>query len=395
MDEIERRRRWRLILGQDAAPQDGGGQNQILMDATDQSMDDLLATAYNTPAPKWNDKNQRQKKKNQLPDFSRWVSEVQEHFPPEVVAVMQKDAIERYGLMSFLEEEDVIENIKPNLEIASYLLSFKDILSDKGLEMARRIVKQVIDDLKRKLQAPMLQAIRGALNRSQRNYRPRSNEIDWHRTIQRNLKHYQPDHKTIIPERLVGYGYKRTQLQHVILMVDMSGSMMHSVIYSSIYAAVMAALPALKTDFILFDTEAYDVGDRIADPLELLFSLEMGGGTRIPYGLVAGYEKVTRPEETIMVLISDLFENYNEQLVVDALESFKRSGIQVIVLLALDDKGTPIYNRGLAARLAQIGIAAFGCNPEHFPDLMSAAINRHDIELWAAKSGVYTTTASH
>src|SRR5207302_4597553 len=112
--------------------------------------------------------------------------------------------------------------------LVSTLISLKSVIPNKTKETARLVVRKVADDLNRRLEQQMRQAIAGALNRAQRNRRPKHNEIDWHRTIRANLRHFQPSHQTIIPETRIGYGRKKSQLRDIILCVDQSGSMASS-----------------------------------------------------------------------------------------------------------------------------------------------------------------------
>ena len=120
--------------------------------------------------------------------------------------------------------------------------------------------------------------LRGALNRSQRTRRPPHADIDWPRTIGANLRHYQPQHRTVVPETLVGHSRHtktRAELDHVMLCVDQSGSMATSVVYSSILAAVMASIPGLSTKLICFDTSIVDLTDQLAKPVEVLFGVQL------------------------------------------------------------------------------------------------------------------------
>ena len=232
-----------------------------------------------------------------------------------------------------------------------------------------------------------------ACNRATRSRRPRHSEIDWQRTIRANLKHYQPAYRTVIPETRIGYGRKRSALRDVILCVDQSGSMGASVVYSGIFGAVLASLPALRTRMVVFDTEVVDLTEELHDPVELLFGVQLGGGTDIGRALSYCQSLVRRPQETILVLISDLYEGGNREEMLRRAAALAGSGIQMIVLLALSDNGAPSYDHGVAAALAAMGAPAFACTPDLFPDLMAAAINRQDIGQWAAAREIVTARA--
>jgi Mg-chelatase subunit ChlD len=261
-------------------------------------------------------------------------------------------------------------------------------MPEKTKETARRVVRRVVDDLERRLANSMRQAVMGSLNRAMRNRRPRHNEIDWPRTIRANLKHYQPAYRTVIPETRIGYGRKRSSLREVVLCVDQSGSMATSVVYAGIFGAVMASLPAVKTQMIVFDTAVVDLTEELSDPVELLFGTQLGGGTDINRALAYCQQRVTRPEETILLLISDLYEGGNAEEMIRRAGALATAGVQVIALLALNDEGAPSYDHRIAATLARLGIPSFACTPDLFPELMAAAIQRQPIPEWAASRQV-------
>jgi Mg-chelatase subunit ChlD len=264
-------------------------------------------------------------------------------------------------------------------------------MPNKTRDTARMVVRKVVEELERRLANPLRQAVTGSLNRSSRTRRPRHNEIDWDRTIRANLKHYQPRYRTVIPERRIGYGRKTTALRDIILCVDQSGSMATSVVYSSIMAAVLASLRSVKTSLVVFDTSVVDLTDMLSDPVEVLFGTQLGGGTDINLALSYCQGLVRSPHDTIMVLVSDLYEGGNLREMLKRAASIVAAGVQVITLLALDDRGAPSFDHNTAARFTALGIPCFACTPDMFPDLMAAAISRRDISQWAASKGIVTT----
>jgi Mg-chelatase subunit ChlD len=241
------------------------------------------------------------------------------------------------------------------------------------------VVRKVVDELMNKLSEPTRAAVAGALNRSARNRRPRHNDIDWRRTIQANLKHYQPEYRTIVPEVRIGYGRRGRSMRHIILCIDQSGSMATSVVYSAILGAVLASLPAVSTSLVAFDTAIVDLTAELDDPIDLLFSVQLGGGTDINGAVGYCQTLVHAPQDTIFVLISDLFEGGVEAEFMRRAASMVASGVQFVTLLALSNDGAPSYNADLAAQLATIGVPAFACTPDKFPELMAAAIERRDL----------------
>lgn len=378
VDQNELLRRWRLVLGGEKA--DGTG---VSLGAEDLAVDGALAALY--------DSDRRGGLGSSSPNVPRWLGDIRKYFPKSVVQVMQRDALERLKLNQLLTEPELLETIEADVHLVATLLSLRGVIPAKTKETARRVVARVVDDLMRRLQDPMREAIYGSLNRATRNRRPRHNEIDWPRTIRANLKHYQQEYETIIPHTRIGYGRKRTSLRQVILCVDQSGSMASSVVYSGIFAAVMASMPAVQTKLVVFDTAVVDLTDELHDPVEVLFSTQLGGGTDINRAVGYCQTLVERPQETIFVLISDLYEGGVANELLRRAATMIASGVTFITLLALSDEGAPSYDRQIAGQLSALGAPSFACTPDLFPELMAAAIRRDDIGLWAAQRDILTT----
>lgn len=319
------------------------------------------------------------------PNVSRWLGDIRTFFPNTVVQVMQKDALKRLELTQMLLEKEMLDNVEADVHLVATLMTLSRVIPDKTKDTARQVVRKVVDELMRKLMQPMQQAVTGSLNRSARNRRPRHNEINWHLTIQKNLKHYQPDYKTIIPETRIGYGRKRTSLKDVVLCIDQSGSMGTSVVYSGIFGSVMASIPAIKTKMVVFDTAVADLTEELTDPVELLFGVQLGGGTDINAALTYCQQIISRPLDTVLVLITDLYEGGNEEGMRKRAAELTAAGVQVVVLLALNDEGAPMYDHQNAKYFADLGVPVFACSPDKFPDLMAAALSKQDITMWAAK----------
>jgi Mg-chelatase subunit ChlD len=375
--EDERLRRWRLVLGGGAA--DGTG---ISLGGGDARMDAALQALY--------DADRKGGLGSSQPNIARWLGDIRTYFPSSVVQVMQRDALERLDLRQMLLQPELLESVEPDVHLVANLLALKSLMPTQTLDTARQVVRRVVEQLMRKLANPTRQALVGSLNRAARNRRPRHSEIDWQRTIRANLKHYQPGYRTVIPAQRIGYGRKRSALREIILCIDQSGSMGTSVVYSGIFGAVLAALPAVQTRMVVFDTEVVDLTDELHDPVELLFGVRLGGGTDINRALTYCQSLVRRSQETIVVLISDLYEGGVREGLLKRAAALIGSGVQLLVLLALNDDGAPSYDHSIAAELSALGAPAFACTPDLFPDLMAAAINRQDIGQWAAARGIVT-----
>jgi len=368
-------KRWRLVLGKET--QD---ELEYTLTREEAGIDRTLEALYNS------------ERKGGLgassPNVSRWLGDIREYFPTSVVKVMQQDALKRLKLTSMLTEPEMLETIVPDIQLVANLMTLGKLIPEKTKATAREVIRKVVDQLMQKLAGPTQQAITGSLNRAARNTRPRHNEINWPETIRKNLKHYQPDYQTIIPEVKIGYGRKRKALKDVVLCIDQSGSMGTSVIYSGIFGSVMASMPAVATKMVVFDTSVADLTEELNDPVDLLFGVQLGGGTDIHKALSYCQQLVTRPLDTVLVLISDLYEGGNEIEMRKKVAQLVDSGVQVITLLALNNEGAPFYDHKNAEFFASLGVPVFACTPDQFPDLMAAALSKQDIAAWAGSNDI-------
>lgn len=384
LSDTEKQRRWRLVLGGSAEESCGG------LGGVDLEMDRALSALYEPDGP--DGMKGRGGSGKSAPRVARWLGDIRKYFPTSVVQVMQQDALDRLGMKEMLLQPEMLEAVQPDVHLVASLVSMASVIPAKTKETARMVVRKVVDELMRQLAEPMRTAVTGALNRAVRNNRPRLPEMDWNRTIRANLRHYQQEYRTIVPETLIGYGRKSQRTQkNIILCIDQSGSMAASVVYSSIFGAVMASLPAVKTQLVVFDTAVVDMTEKLDDPVELLFGTQLGGGTDINKAVGYCQSLVTDPTNTILVLISDLYEGGVEKNLLQRANELVQSGVQFITLLALSDEGAPSYDQALAAKLSVLGVPSFACSPDKFPSLMAAAIKKEDVALWAAKEGLVTT----
>jgi VWA domain containing CoxE-like protein len=371
----ERKRRWALALGGDDTD----------LSETDRRMSVALDALYDEEQPKSAGLG------GSAPRVARWLGDIREFFPAAVVQVIQKDAFDRKGLRQMLLQPEFLATVEADVHLVADLISLRKVMPDKTIETARLVVAKVVADLMKRLEARTAEAVRGALDRGQRTNRPRFADIDWPRTIRANLSHYQPDLQTVIPERLVGFQRRQRRLadlDEVVLCVDQSGSMATSVVYSSIFAAVMASIPAVKTKLVCFDTAIVDLTEDLADPVQVLFGVQLGGGTDINRAIAYCEDRIERPSKTHLVLISDLYEGGNAAELLGRIARLVGMGVNVIALLALTDTGRPGYDPKNAEAFAALGVPVFACTPDQFPGLMAAALRREDIAAWAAAQDI-------
>lgn len=371
----ERSRRWRLVLGSDAA--EAKGAHALSPD--DLRIDAALGALY--------DGERSAGLGASSPNVARWLGDIRSYFPSSVVQVMQKDAIERLDLKRLLLEPEMLASVQPDVHLVGTLLSLASVIPEKTKATARQVVRRVVEDLESRLASPLRQAVTGSLDRATRNRRPRHSDIDWPRTLRANLRHYQPEYRTVIPVERHGHGRKSSALRDIVLCVDQSGSMAGSVVYSSVFAAVLASLRAVRTSIVFFDTSVVDMTQRLADPVELLFGVQLGGGTDIAQAVRYCRTLVTRPADTIFVLISDLIEGGAKDALYREMVAMIGSGVNAVTLLALDDRGAPCFDHAVAGAFTELGSPAFACTPDHFPELMASAIRKSDLTAWAASRG--------
>ena len=352
--------RWRLILGQDA-----NALGEVSLNEQQSLMDATLAALYDDTNDN-NNSNGGGKRSaglgNSAPNLAKWLTDVRSFFPPDVVSVIQTDAIERKGLTKLLFEPETLKNVKPDISMVGTLMALKDQIPAKSKDTARELVKEVVNEIMKRMEQDLRRAVTGALNKKAHTPIANFSSTDWKRTIQRNLKNYDTATKRIIPEKF--YFFERTQKQKnwtVILDIDQSGSMCDSIIYSSVMGSIFASMPALDTHVVVFDTEITDLTEACRqDPVEMF------------------------------ILISDLYEGGVRSGLLRRLNEMHQDGVKVLVLLALSDSGRPDYDEKLGKEISKLGIACFACTPDRLPELVENALKGNDLKKFESKSNETT-----
>lgn len=380
VSEAERLRRWRLVLG---GGDDGTGAS---LSGADVRIDAALGAIYDVggSAPDEERRGRRTARSGGLgrstPAVTRWLGDIRRYFPTEVVQVLQRDAIDRLRLRQLLLEPEMLAAVEPDIHLAALVVELGRLLPDESRATARQVVAQVVAELEKQFAQRTRAAVTGALVRSSHTRRPRPGDIDWHRTIRANLRTWSPEYRTVVPEHLVGHRRRERSLaRDVIVAIDQSGSMAQSVVYAALFGSVLSSLPTLRTSIVTFDTAVVDLTAVAVDPVELLFGVQLGGGTDIAAALAYCQGLVTRPADTVLVVVTDLFEGGDPEVALERFARLAESGVTVVVLLALSDEGTPAHDHTFAARLAEVGIHSFACTPDAFPDLMGAALSGQDL----------------
>ncbi len=368
--EVDMLERWRLILGREAVE-----KGAIRLSDRAAGMDAALEMLY--------DADRKGGFGASSPQLHRWLGDIRRYFPTPVVQLLQRDAIERLGLVQLLAEPEVLESLTPDVHLAATLLSLRDAMPEHTLHTARQVVRHIADELEQRLGPALRDAVERAMRRSSRTQKPRPRDIDWPRTVYRNLRHYQPENQRLIPQRRYGFARRSKALRHIVLAIDQSGSMADSLVYAAIFGAALASVRSLQTHLFVFDTEIADLSEYLHDPVELLFGTHLGGGTDIAKALGYAQTLIRQPDDTVLVLISDLYEGGVPGELLKKVHALCAQGVQLIVLLALSDEGAPAHDRAQARALAALDIPVFACTPHHFPDLMAAAIQRQDLRHWS------------
>jgi Mg-chelatase subunit ChlD len=390
--EAERLRRWRLVLGGgDQQHPDGTG---VQLQGDETKIDAALSALYDAapPGPRTGRRSSRAGGlASSAPSVARWLGDIRRYFPSGVVQVMQRDAIERLDLHRLLLEPEMLEAVEPDIHLVTTLLELQHLLPETTRATARQVVRRVVHQLEERLGRPTVQAATGALARAARTRSPRHADIDWDRTVRVNLKHYQPSIGTIVPERLVGYARLGSAVRReIIIAIDQSASMGDSIVYASVFGAALGSVRSLRTRLVAFDTAVADLTDLLHDPVDVLFGVQLGGGTDLDGAISYCQSLVNRPDETVLVVISDLYEGKPGGDFIARMAAMARSGVRCVALLALSDEGAPSFDHAAAEALAALGIPSFACTPDAFPDLIAAAIDRRDLARWAGDHGMVT-----
>ena len=383
MEKEKQLKRWRLILGSESQERFSniGG---VPLEGEFDLMDQALAAIYNrTEAGGFGNSNSgRGGNGPSNPQITRWLGDVRTLFDKELITVIQNDAMNRCGLKQLLFEPELLENLEPDISLASTILLLKEQIPKRSKESVRQFIKKIVEEINRLLEQDIRRAVTAAVNHKKHSPIPSAAALDFKMTISRNLKNYQPKLKTIVPEHFYFFDRTSTTAANkwtVILDVDQSGSMGVSVIYSSIVSCILASMSSLTTRIVAFDTNVVDLTEKSDDPVDLLFGFQLGGGTDINKSVAYCSQFIENPSKTLFFLISDLEEGGNRAALLRRLEEMKESGVTVICLLALADGGKPYYDAQMAQKIAGMNIPCFACNPQMLPQLLERTLKGQDL----------------
>lgn len=385
MDHEKQIRRWRLILGAESEEEFSGmtGAGSSQLSEEEMLMDQALAAIYNKASEGGFGRNGSSSSGKgggrgpSHPQITRWMGDVRSLFQQEIVTIIQADAVERCGLKQLLFEPELLEQMEPDIGMASTILMLKDQIPKASKDSVREFIRKIVEELNRLLADDIRRAVTAALNRRRHSPIPSAAALDFQSTVRRGLKNYHPQLKKVIPEHF--YFFDRTTSSSankytIILDIDQSGSMGESVIYSSVISCILASMSSLSTRVVAFDTQVTDLTQQCQDPVDLLFGFQLGGGTDINRSVAYCQQYIENPKRTLFFLISDLEEGGNRAALLRRLEEMKESGVTIISLLAIADGGKPYYDTQMAGRLAAMGIPCFACNPQLLPELLKRTL---------------------
>jgi len=371
--DIEQLNKWRLMLGKYSSDQISFGQGA----ARYMEMEDVLEYLYSREYGE--DSGVREEKgslEDSNPTVSHWINKVRKLFPKETVEILEKQALDRYGMTELLTDREVLAKMEPNQELLKMILQLKGSMNRSVLQEAERIVKVVVQELMEKLEQRIKIGIIGKLNRNSESVIKSSRNLDIKKTIAKNLKNYDKDREKLILDRV--YFNSRVRKYNnwrIVIAVDESGSMLDSVIHSAVTAGIFAKLPMLDTRLVIFDTNVVDLSDHLDNPVETLMSVQLGGGTNIGQAVRYCEGLIDNPDKTIFVLITDLYEGGSVNELYATSRNIIESGAKMIVLTALDVNANPNYNRTVAARLVDLGAHVAAMTPEQLADWVGGVIS--------------------
>jgi len=369
--------RWRLVLGEDAEAQGINTGDDEQCQRIEKLIGFLFKPADESDGP--GGKRPPKDRQGGLGDSQltvpEWVDQVKELFPHQVKEVMERELINRRGIRDLLDKPELLEKIEPNLELVKTLLTHKDLMNEKTRVLARKIIDQVVQELKQKMKLQVEAAITGAIRRDRHSPRKVFRNLDLKTTLRRNLKNFDAASSKLLVDRLFFYAAERKNRPwHVIVVVDQSGSMLESAIFSTVMASIFYELPALRTSLVLFDTQVVDLSDQVGQPVDVLLSVQLGGGTDITQALQYSTQLVREPKRSIVVLITDFYEGRSEADLVNQVREMSESGIRMVGLGALGYDARPSYNKQTAGKLRKQGMDILVCTPEKLAECMAQII---------------------
>lgn len=351
--------RWRLMLGEAAEGACGSLSDQAL--AADAALEWLYGRDLQ--------RGERDERSAGLgvsalstPD---WINSIHNLFPKEVIERLEQDAVERFGIEEVVTNLEVLERIEPSEALLRAVLQTKHLMNPQVLAAARKLVAEVVRRIMEKLQTEVRLAFSGSRDRRRRSQMKVASNFDFKKTVAENLHRWHPQRQRLYLERPVfmSRSQRHVQAWDVILLIDQSGSMVDSVIHSAVMAACLWNIPGMRTRLVAFDTAVVELTSDVADPVELLMKVQLGGGTDIAKAVAYAHGLIQNPSRSVIVLVSDFYEGGSEYELVRRVKTLVQGGTKVLGLAALDSQADPAYDRAMAERLVNAGAQVGAMTP--------------------------------
>lgn len=370
--------RWRLILGNFA-------EDNLKVDGEYSEIDETLNFLYDREYSDGsgyllnnlnNSKERKFGKEKSLLTVPKWISKVKKLFPKETVEIMQNQALEKYKLTEILTDEDILKEIEPNIELLKNILAFKDTMSAGVKKLAYEIVKKTVEEIKNKMEIEIKKIFYGKKLPNSTTANKIFKNLDIKKTVRHNLKNYNyKDKKFFVDKLYFNQNIKKYNPYNIIILIDESGSMLDSVIYTSVMASIFANLPYLSVKLVIFDISVVDLSEYIREPIDILFKVQLGGGTDIARALEYAKKITVAPDKTIVILISDLFDSNDYKLMYKVANDIIESGSKLFVLTALDYNANIGYDKEAAKHFSKIGAKVGALTPNKLSKWISESIS--------------------
>ncbi|MCL1837911.1 MAG: VWA domain-containing protein [Propionibacteriaceae bacterium] len=374
MSDSELARRWRLILGR-------YGENSLprsQLEASDAELDLVLSYLYDREYIERGHRLQPGAGGGLDPSSLtaiNWLERTRKLFPKSTFERLQTQAVERYGLTELLANPDTATTLQPSPQLGTAMLRIRGRLDAKLEAGLRRVISNVVEDIVARIKATFVATLTGRRDRFRRSLQPLAQNFDAKNTIRVNLKHYDTENNRLLIDQARFTSRVRKRLPwDVVLCVDQSGSMAASVLYSAVCASILAGLPGVNVRLILFDTSVVDMTAMAHDPVGLLMTVQLGGGTDIAGALGYCETLVRTPARTVLALVSDFEEGGSVPTLLSTVSRLRGAGVRLLALAALDEEAQGFYDPHVGGLLADRGMQIAALTPEHFAEWLAQVI---------------------
>lgn len=368
--------RWRLVLGSmsDNSLSFSGSDREILsFEDMEQLLDYLYSHAQGDDVRGESISDRSGGLGESQLTAAKWITKVRELFPKQTAEVLERHALDEFKMTELLTDKKVLEQMKPDMSLLKTVLQLKHLMKGEVLETAKKIARAVAEELSEKLAQSTRQALTGRLDRNSRSPVRSAHNIDIHKTIRRNLKNYDKENETLVLKDVYfSSRVKKYNKKTVIIAVDESGSMLGSVIYSAVMAQIISKLPFAEIKLVIFDTEIVDLSGMVEDPVEVMMSVQLGGGTDIGKALSYCESLIQTPSDTCVLCVTDLCEGGYPHILLNTAQNIMTSGAKLSFLTALDECANPVYDKNMGQRLADMGAFVGAMTPDRLGDYIGS-----------------------